>query len=150
MTNTTETPTLVILSSQLYYAYARAVDEGDLEALRSMVTEDVQVTRGHNPPEHGVEAFLDIYRAHNSLNIPVCKHVITNVMSRRDGAEIKTHAYFEATYFEHEQTRVIAGLYSDVHVDRGGEFMIAHKRILVQRVLQLPASSDSYAHVKTA
>jgi hypothetical protein len=28
-----------------------------------------------------VEKFLDVYRAHNALNVPVCKHVVTNVLA---------------------------------------------------------------------
>jgi 3-phenylpropionate/cinnamic acid dioxygenase small subunit len=145
----TETALLAARSAQLYYTYARAVDEGDLDTLRSIVTEDVQVTRGDHPTERGVEAFLDVYRAHNALGIPVCKHVVTNVLAEADGEEIRTHAYFQATMLEEEQTRVVIGVYDDVHVERDGELKLAHKRIRVQRVLQLPASTGAYAHVGT-
>jgi 3-phenylpropionate/cinnamic acid dioxygenase small subunit len=148
MTATTaDTALLAARSAQLYYTYARAVDEGDLDALRSIVTEDVKVTRGEHPTQQGVEAFLDIYRAHNALQIPVCKHVVTNVLAELDGDEIRTHAYFQATFLEKEQTRVIIGVYDDVHVERDGQLKLAHKRIRVQRVLQLPASTGAYAHV---
>ncbi len=93
------------------------------------------------------EAFLDVYRAHNALEIPVCKHVVTNVLAERDGDQIVTHAYFQATFLEEEGTRVIIGLYDDVHVEVGGELKIAHKKIRVQRVLRLPAAEAAYTHV---
>ncbi len=145
----TDTATLAACSAQLYYTYARAVDEGDLDTLRSIVTDDVLITRGSNPTEQGVKAFLDVYRAHNALNVPVCKHAVTNVVAKLDGDSIRTHAYFQATFLEEQQTRVIIGVYDDVHVEQDGELKLAHKRITVQRVLQLPASTDIYAHVGT-
>jgi 3-phenylpropionate/cinnamic acid dioxygenase small subunit len=148
--STTDTALLGARSAQLYYTYARAVDEGDLDTLRAIALEDVQITRGDHPTEQGVEKFLDVYRAHNALNVPVCKHVVTNVLAEPDGDEIRTHAYFQATFLEEEQTRVIIGVYDDVHVERDGELKLAHKKIRVQRVLQLPASTGAYAHVGKA
>ena len=143
----TDTATLAARSAQLYYVYARAVDEADLDTLRSIVTDDVLITRGDNPTEQGVESFLDVYRAHNALQVPVCKHVVTNVLAERDGDEIKTHADVQATFLEEARTRVIIGVYDDVHVERGDELKLAHKKIRVQRVLELPASTGLYAHV---
>ncbi len=134
-------------SARLYYRYARAVDEGDLDTLRAIVTDDVQITRGDHPTEDGVEAFLDVYRAHNALEIPVCKHVVTNVLADASGDEVVTHAYFQATMLEEKRTRVIIGVYDDVHREVDGELKLAHKKIRVQRILVLPASSDAYAHV---
>jgi hypothetical protein len=107
----------------------------------------VRVTRGDHPTEQGVEAFLDVYRAHNALQVPVCKHVVTNVLAEQDGDEIKTHAYFQATFLEEAKTRVIIGVYDDVHVERDGDLKLAHKKIRVERVLELPASTGLYAHV---
>lgn len=134
-------------SARVYHVYARAVDEGDLGTLRTLVTDDIRITRGDHPTEEGVEAFLDVYRAHNALNIPVCKHVVTNVLAERDGDDVVTHAYFEASMFEDEQTRVITGVYDDVHREVDGELKLAHKKIRVQRVTHLPAAVGSYAHV---
>jgi hypothetical protein len=134
-------------SARVYHRYARAVDEGDLDTLREIVTDDIKITRGDHPTEDGVEAFLDVYRAHNALNIPVCKHVVTNVLAERDGDDIVTHAYFEATMFEEEQTRVIVGVYDDVHREVDGELKLAHKRIRVQRTLYLAPAGANYAHV---
>lgn len=146
---TTDLATLAGRSAQLYYAYARAVDDGDLEALRAMVVDDVRITRGDGPTEEGVEAFLDVYRAHNALGIPVCKHVVTNVQAVRDGDDIVTHAYFQATLLEEERTRIAIGAYDDVHREVDGELRLAHKVITVQRALELPASSGAYVHVGT-
>jgi hypothetical protein len=143
----TDTATLAARSAELYYTYARAVDEEDLDTLRAIATDDVLITRGDNPTEQGVEKFLDVYRAHNALNVPVCKHVVTNVLAERDGDEIKTHAYFQASFFLEEKTRVVIGVYDDVHVERDGELKLAHKKIRVQRVLELPASTGAYTHV---
>ncbi len=147
MTITTDTATLSARSAQLYYVYARAVDEADLDTLRAIATDDVLITRGDNPTEQGVEKFLDVYRAHNALQVPVCKHVVTNVLAEQDGDEIRTHAYFQATFLEEAMTRVIIGVYDDVHVERDGELKLAHKKIRVERVLELPASTGLYAHV---
>jgi hypothetical protein len=141
----------MISSERLYYTYARAVDEGDLDTLRSIVTKDVRVTRGSQPALVGVEAFLDIYRAHNALNLPVCKHVVTNIQAdRRDGV-IETHAYFQATMFEEAGTRMIFGCYDDVHVEQDGKLLIAHKVITVERIVRLPASAGPhYTQVRGA
>ena len=125
------------------------MDEEDLDTLRAIVTDDVLITRGDNPTEQGVEKFLDVYRAHNALQVPVCKHVVTNVLAEADGAEIKTHAYFQASFFYEEQTRLVIGVYDDVHVERDGELKLAHKKTRVQRVLKLPAAAALYAHVGT-
>ena len=61
--------------------------------------------------------------------------------SRRVGviataATVRSHAYFQATFLEEERTRVIIGVYDDVHVERGGDLKLAHKKIRVQRVLE--------------
>jgi hypothetical protein len=146
---TTDNAVLAARSALLYYAYARAVDEGDLDALRAIVTDDIKTSRGTNPTVDGVEAFLDVYRAHNDLHIPVCKHVVTNITARREGADIVTHAYFQATFLEADKTRIIIGRYDDVHREVGDELKLAHKKITVERTLELPASSAIYAHIGT-
>ncbi len=146
-TDSTDNAILGARSTRLYNLYARAVDEGDLDTLRAIATEDIKITRGQYPTEEGIEAFLDVYRAHNALRIPVCKHVVSNVLAERVGDEIQTHAYFQATMLEEEGTRVIIGLYDDVHVEQDGDLKLAHKKITVQRVLHLPASAGVYVHV---
>lgn len=143
---TVEDAGLAARSAQLYYAYARAVDEEDLDTLRAIVTDDVQVTRGQHPTEQGVEAFLDVYRAHIAMRIPVCKHVVTNVQAERQGDDIVTHAYFQATLLHEDRTRVIIGVYDDVQREVDGRLLLAHKKITVQRVLELPAATAAFTH----
>ena len=143
----TDPALLAARSARVYYTYARAVDEGDLDTLRDLVTDDIQVTRGDHPTEDGVEAFLDVYRAHIAQGIPVCKHVVTNIVAERVGDEVVTHAYFQATMLEEERTRVVIGVYDDVHREAGGALKLAHKKIRVQRTLELPASSGNYGFV---
>jgi 3-phenylpropionate/cinnamic acid dioxygenase small subunit len=144
----TDTATLAARSAELYYTYARAVDEGDLDTLRAICSDDIRITRGDNPTEDGIEKFLDVYRAHNALQVPVCQHVVTNVLvAGRDGEEITTHAYFQATFLETERTRVVIGTYDDVHVEQDGMLKLAHKKIKVDRVVVLPASTGVYTHI---
>ncbi len=94
----TDLETTTARAERLYYRYARAVDEGDLDELRALATPDVKVSRGGGEPAEGIEAFLDVYRAHNALQVPVCKHVITNITAQPEAADgtVTTHAYFEA------------------------------------------------------
>ncbi len=135
-------------AARLYYRYALAVDQGDLETLRALATPDITISRGGGEPADGVEAFLDVYRAHNALKVPVCKHVITNVTAQpaADGT-VTTHAYFEAKLLSDSETKVIIGYYEDVHVVDGDEHRLAHKRIFAERVFMLPGSSGTYAYV---
>jgi len=143
----TDSAVLAARSAQLYYRYARAVDDHDHEALRAMVTEDVQITRADGTRE-GVEAFLDVYRAFTAQAIPSSKHVVTNILATRTAAgEIRTQAYFEASMFGVDSTRVIVGHYDDIHVERDGRLLLAHKVITVDRVLVLPAAEASYVNV---
>ena len=98
------------------------------------------MSRGSDQPAEGIEAFLDVYRAHNALQIPVCKHVITNILAEPEAADgtVTTHAYFEAKLLTDAETKVIIGDYDDVHVVDGDEHLLAHKKIVAERVLMLP------------
>lgn len=136
-------------SARLYHLYARAVDEEKLDILRGLVTDGVGVSRGDHPTEWGAEAFLDVFRAHVALRIPVCRHVVTNVLARWDGEQVRTQAYFQATIFEPAHTRVVTGSYADDHVLHEGQLLIAHKRIQVARVVHLPAATTTFTHAGT-
>ena len=124
------------------------MDEADLDTLRSIVTDDILITRGDNPTEQGMENFLDVYRAHNALQVPVCKHVVTNVLAEPDGDEIRTHAYFQATFLEEARTRVIIGVLRR-RARRARREAQAGPQEDPRRsaVLELPASTGVYAHV---
>jgi hypothetical protein len=136
-------------SALLYSLYAEAVDGNDLDALRHLVTDDVRITRGNREEPGGVEAFLDIYRAHIALGIEVCQHAVTNVIARPNGDVIDTRAYFQARLFEELRTRVLIGEYADVHAVRDGGLKIVHKRILVRKVLEAPAGQDVFTYAGT-
>ena len=95
-----------------------------------------------------IEAFLDVYRAHNALTIPVCKHVITNILAQPEAStHTSTHAYFEPSCLTDAETKVIIGYYDDVHVVNGDEHLLAHKKIVAERVLMLPGSAGNYTYV---
>ena len=135
-------------AARLYFRYARAVDEGDLDTLREISLPHIRMTRGAVPPTDGIEPFLDVYRAQNASATEVCKHVVTNVTAdpAEDGT-VTTHAYYQATMFDPTETRMIFGYYDDVHVVDGDEHRLAHKKITVERMLTLPVSTGTYTHV---
>lgn len=130
--------------AMVLYRYALAVDTGDLEALRAMVTEDIQITRADGT-RSGIEPFLDVYRAQFASKTEGLKHVVTNVLadSLPDGS-IQTHAYFEATMFEPKETKRVIGSYQDILREVDGVLKLAHKKIAVQRVLQLPQATQAW------
>lgn len=134
--------------ADLYHTYARAVDSGDLGLLRALVTDDVSLTRG-GETEHGVDAFMAVYRAHQELSVPMTRHAICNIRVLSSGPAVRTEAYFESIMFEPDQTRILYGLYEDVNVEDGDRLLIAHKVLTVQRVVALPASTSSFAHVQS-
>lgn len=139
--NQTELSTRV---ARVLYRYALAVDTGDLKALRAMVTEDIQITRADGT-RSGIEPFLDVYRAQFASKTEGLKHVVTNVLADRlpDGS-IQTHAYFEATMFESQETKRVIGSYQDILREVDGVLKLAHKKIAVQRVLQLPQATQAW------
>ena len=143
-------PGLSERAAQLLYTYARAVDEGDLDTLATLVADDVQITRV-NGTRPGREAFLAVYRAFRDSPVQGSKHVVTNVMAHReDGGLIRARAYFEATMFDPDGTRVVIGQYSDSMREDGDGLLFVHKRIAVERVVTLPASTQEWAGVGTA
>lgn len=137
---------LLARSTLLYHLYAQAVDDNDLDGLRALATDDVGITRRGVEEPGGIEAFLDVYRAHIALGIAVCQHAVTNVVAWRDGDTIATRAYFQARLFEQHRTRVLVGEYADTHVEHDGTLLIAHKRILVRKVLVHPVAQDLFTY----
>lgn len=148
MSDDTTSAALGARCARLHYIYARGVDDGDLEALRAIVTDDVLITRGTNPTRQGVRAFLDVYRAYHKVH-PVTKHFVTNVLAEQVGEQIRTRAYYQALTLDQDETQFIVGHYDDLHVVADGELKIAHKKIVVERVLSLPPAVAHYTHVET-
>jgi hypothetical protein len=135
-------------AGQLLYAYARAVDEGDIEALRGLAVDDVLLTRADGT-RHGIEAFLDLYRGFAAAPVLGSKHAITNVQAfpEPDGT-VRARAYFQAAMFDPgEQTRLIIGQYSDSMREVDGELRFTHKRIAVERVVTIASGTAEYTGV---
>lgn len=122
-----------------YADYATAVDDGNEEALRSLVTDDVVLIRGGETLS-GVEALLDVYRAHWAQDMSLGQHLISNVSAQRRYGDVHSRAYFRALFLDDESTRLVVGRYEDVWIDDGDRLRIAQKSNIVQRVLTLPAA----------
>jgi 3-phenylpropionate/cinnamic acid dioxygenase small subunit len=123
-----------------YRRYARAVDDADLDTLRELCTDDVRLTRGTDADLLGVEAFLDIYRHHLGLGVPLTRHVITNVVADAVADGVAARAYFQAWFYEESSTRVASGSYDDFLVEQDGVLRFAHKVNAVERIIVLPAA----------
>jgi len=135
-------------AAQVLYAYARAVDEGDIEALRELAVPNVLLTRSDGTGQ-GIEAFLGLYRAFAASPVLGSKHAITNVQAFREpGGDVRALSYFQATMFDPgAQTRLVIGQYSDSLREVDGHLRFSHKRITVERVVAIPAGTDEYAGV---
>jgi 3-phenylpropionate/cinnamic acid dioxygenase small subunit len=134
-------------AAQVLYAYARAVDSGDLDTLEAIAHEDVALTR-FDGTKHGRAAFLDLYRGFRDSDKQGSQHVVSNVQAfPEDGGQVRIHAYFQATMFEAGGTRVVIGRYEDSLRDDGDGLRFAHKRITVERVVELAASSSDWVGV---
>jgi SnoaL-like domain len=135
-------------AAQLLYAYARAVDDGDIEALRGLAVPDVRLTRSDGTKQ-GIETFLDLYRDFAASAVQGSKHVIANVQAfpEPDGG-VRALAYFEATMFDAgPQTRLVIGEYSDSVREVDGQLRLTHKRITVQRVVTIPSGTTQYGGI---
>ena len=135
-------------AAQVLYAYARAVDEGDIEALRGLALPDVFLTRSDGT-KRGIEGFLDLYRAFAASSVLGSKHAITNVQAfpEPDG-DVRALSYFQATMFDPgKQTRLVIGQYSDSLREVDGQLRFSHKRIAVERVVAIPAGTSEHAGV---
>ncbi|CCQ14885.1 putative uncharacterized protein [Rhodococcus sp. AW25M09] len=143
MTTTLATQDLAHRAQQALYRYAWAADAGDLDTLRSLAMADVSVTQT-SETKHGMEEFLDIYRAFAASDTEVSRHIVTNALVSEEDGGVRIDAYFEATLFDAENTSRIFGRYSDSLVEVNGELKLAHKRILVDRVMALPVATSAF------
>ena len=135
-------------AAQVLYAYARAVDQGDIEALRGLAVPDVLLTRSDGTKQ-GIEAFLDLYRAFAASPVQGSQHAIINVQAfpEPDG-DVRALSYFQATMFDPgAQTRLVVGQYSDSLREVDGQLRFSHKRIKVERVVAIASGTDQYAGV---
>ena len=135
-------------AAQVLYAYARAVDQGDIEALRGLAVPDVLLTRSDGTKQ-GIEAFLDLYRAFAASPVQGSQHAIINVQAfpEPDG-DVRALSYFQATMFDPgAQTRLVVGQYSDSLREVDGQLRFSHKRIKVERVVEIASGTNEYAGV---
>lgn len=125
-------------AAQVMYAYARAVDERDLDALGRMVTDDVRLTRADGVRE-GRAAFVDFYRSAFGSMAP-SRHFASNVQASGEGGLIRVQAYFQASFFAAEQTQIVTGSYADTLREEGDGLRIAEKVNNVEFTVTLPAA----------
>lgn len=143
-------PQLSARAAQLLFAYARAVDERDLEALEQLAAADCDITRSGST-KHGREEFMAVYRGFAQSDVRGSAHVVTNVQAfAQDDGTVLAKAYFAATMFDAEGSRIIVGQYADSMWDDAGTLRFVHKRIQVDGVLPLPAADQSWAGVAPA
>jgi hypothetical protein len=138
-------------AAQVLYAYARAVDEGDIEALRALALPDVFLTRPDGTKQ-GIEVFLDLYRAFAASPVLGSQHAIANVQAfpEPDG-DVRALSYFQATMFDPgSKTRLVIGQYSDSLREVDGQLRFSHKRITIERVVTIPAGTREYTGVPSA
>lgn len=133
-------------AAQLLYAYARAVDEGDLETLERIAVEDVAITRS-GATKHGRDEFLAVYRGFRDSDVRSSKHVVTNVQAFPEGDGVRARAYFAATMFDPDGSRIVIGQYSDSMRDDGNGLRFTHKRIQVDGVLSLGTANEQWSGV---
>jgi ketosteroid isomerase-like protein len=137
---------LSLQAAQLLYAYARAVDEGDIETLARLAYEDVDITRS-GTTKHGREEFLAVYRGFRDSDVRSSKHVVTNVQAFPEGDGVRARAYFAATMFDPDGSRIVIGQYSDSMRDDGDGLRFTHKRIQVDGVLSLGPANEQWSGV---
>jgi hypothetical protein len=125
------------VAAQVLYAYAKGIDERDEELLAALVVDDVALTR-IDGTRHGREAFLDLYREFWASPVVRSKHSITNVRAtaQSDGT-VLVDAYFLAVMIDPEDGRMVLGSYSDSLRCVGSEYLISHKRIVIDHVFSL-------------
>ncbi|MCJ0977777.1 nuclear transport factor 2 family protein [Rhodococcus sp. ARC_M12] len=143
MTTTLASQDLAHRAQQALYRYAWAADSGDLDTLRGLAMEDISVTQT-SETKQGIEEFLDIYRAFAASDTEVSRHAVTNALVSEEDGGVRIDAYFEATLFNAESTSRIFGRYSDSLVEVDGDLKLAHKRILVDRVMALPVATSAF------
>jgi hypothetical protein len=97
--------------------------------------------------KHGRAAFLDLYRGFAATNLG-STHVVSNVQAfPEDGGSVRAVACFCSTHFDAEGTRLVYGQYADSMRDDGDGLKFTHKRIRVERVVQLGAATAEWTGV---
>lgn len=138
MTSSTDiAQSLHSVATQALFAYARAVDEGNLEVLRSAAAENIRISTNAGTVE-GINSFLDVYRAYFAGPQEVSRHMVTNVEVENRTDHVRVRACFQAWNFFGHETRCLFGRYDDSMVVSDDALRLTHKRISVERILTLP------------
>jgi hypothetical protein len=134
-----DTGILHVLAQRTLVAYAVAVDQQDAQALERLLVADVGLTRSGST-QYGVEPFMDFYRSVFDSPIIGSRHMVSNVRAAElEDGSVRVEAYFEAVMIEAVGTRRILGRYDDTMAVVEGDLKIAHKRNIIDWVIQGPA-----------
>jgi ketosteroid isomerase-like protein len=126
-------------AAQVLYAYARGVDDGDLEALGDLVSDDVKVSRAEGELK-GRDEFVGLYRAFRDSPVQASQHTIANVTAFRESPQlVRALAYFTAIMYDPDGCRLITGRYSDTLREDADRLVLVHKRIQILRAMSLSA-----------
>jgi NAD(P)-dependent dehydrogenase (short-subunit alcohol dehydrogenase family) len=144
----TDTAIVAARSAQLYYRYARAVDDHDHEAPASdghRRREDdpapMAPARALRPSSTSIGPSRPRGSPRASTSSPTSSRLVRRP-ARSTPRRISRPACSESS-----RRGVIVGHYDDIHVERDGRLLLAHKIITVDRVLTLPAAEASYVNV---
>lgn len=123
---------------RLLARYSRAVDRGDLDALRDVYHADA--TDDHGPLYSGdIDGFIEVIRASLALGTVTCtRHCVSSVSIAVDGDVAVAESYFDAYHRRRVDDRWVdelaAGRYLDRLERRDGEWRIAARRVVWDRV----------------
>lgn len=133
MTSRLDTVADKVEIQELESRYAWAVDEGRLDSLAELFTEDARLSL--NPPGQHLEgraAILAWFRGYcEEWGWQSRRHYITNLQVEVNGSTAAARAYFLLTYETHQRSRIGWGNYDDRFVKAGGRWWIVEKRITV-------------------
>lgn len=84
---------------------------------------------------------MDFYRTVFDSPSLGSRHMVANVRAEEtEDGSVRVDAYFEAVFIEETGTRRILGRYQDTMVHADGRLLIAHKRNLIDWVIEGPAA----------
>jgi ketosteroid isomerase-like protein len=130
-------PQRLAVLSAASYDYAAAIDAGDLESLRKLISDDVELDRGHETI-HGADAVLEFYRALAESGRTNSQHMITNLRAFGEEGRYLVEATFLMISTAGDTATMAWGRYFDELAIEGETAIIAVKRIRVSRVATIP------------
>ena len=131
-------------AAQLLFSYARAVDDGDFDALAKLVAHDVVL---HSPGgvHQGRDEFIEVYRSVRASRSGGSQHLIANVQACGEGnGVIRSAAYFNAVIFGNEGASLVCGRYDDLLRAESGRLTFLRKSNQIDSIVQLGSVSKSF------